>query len=420
MSSESTLRIAWRNLGRNRRRTALAITAIALGQLTLVFVNCMMAGMYEDMLETITGPMMGDVQIHHPEWRRERAVDLVVPELAATREALMAIDDVESVSPRIYAPALVAPGARTAAPALAETGMIVGIDIAAETRNDGLIDMLEASQYPVGGRVAVGRVLAQRLGIVAGDTLAVIGQDADEFPISDLFEVSAVIRSMTELVNRLGVVMALEDAEAFLALDDQAHEIIIQGRSARDAASLAEKVKQLPPMQALEVLDWREAAPELVKLIDMKDWMDLIFVAILFVAAAAGIANTMVMSTFERSREFGMLLAIGSRPRRIVRMVVVEAIVLGLVGVAIGSAVGTALVLLTSQTGIDYAALTNLRGEEVEIAFKGLNISYMLYPTFEWRQITFGVVAVTLTSVLAAMWPAMLAARQEPAEAMRS
>jgi putative ABC transport system permease protein len=157
-----------------------------------------------------------------------------------------------------------------------------------------------------------------------------------------------------------------------------------------------------------------------VSMIELKDWMDLIFVAILFVAAAAGIANTMVMSTFERTREFGLLLAIGSRPMRIVLMVMLEAIILGLVGVAIGSALGSAAVLWTSHTGIDYAALTNLKGEDVEFAFQGLNISYVLYPTFEWRHISFGVIAVTFTSLVAALWPSVLAARQEPAEAMRS
>jgi len=420
MSGQSTLKIAWRNLGRNRKRTSLAIAAIALGQFTLVFVNCMMAGMYEDMLDTITGPLMGHVQIHHPDWREERAIDLAVPELDEVSRQLMAVEDVESLSPRIYAPALVAPGEKSASPALAEAAMIVGIDVTAETREDGIIDMLEPEQYPGEGSVVVGKVLAQRLGIEAGDTLAVIGQDADEFPTSDLFAVTAIIRSMTDIVNRLGVVMSFEDAGTFLALEDHAHEIIIHGRSAREAPRLAEELRALPVLAKQEVLDWREAAPQLVTMIEMKDYMDLIFVAILFVAAAAGIANTMMMSTFERTREFGMLLAVGSRPMRIVRMVMLEAIILGLIGVAVGSVIGSALVLWTSQTGIDYAALTSARGGEVELTFQGLNISYMIYPTFEWRHINFGIVAVTLTSVLAALWPSLLAARQEPAEAMRS
>lgn len=165
-------------------------------------------------------------------------------------------------------------------------------------------------------------------------------------------------------------------------------------------------------------MPWREAAPELVTIIEMKSWSDLIFVVILFVAAAAGIANTMMMSTFERTREFGTLLAVGCRPTRMVRMVLLESVVLGLVGVAIGSVLGAAIVLITSQTGIDYSALGGIRAEEV--AFKGLNISYVIYPKFEFRHVLYGVIAVTLTSVLASLWPAAFAARLQPVEAMRS
>ena len=116
----------------------------------------------------------------------------------------------------------------------------------------------------------------------------------------------------------------------------------------------------------------------------------------------------------------GMLLAVGSRPGRVVRMVLLESIVLGLAGVAIGSLIGAGLVLITSHTGINYAALTQAAGEDMQVAYKGLEFSYMIYPKFEWRHVAFGVVAVTVTAILASLWPAALAARLEPTEAMRS
>ena len=87
----STLRIAWRNLGRNKRRTMLAVGAIALGQLTLLFVNCLMAGSFNDMLETVTGPLVGHVQIHHEEWREERAIDLYVDDLSKAKAEMEAL-----------------------------------------------------------------------------------------------------------------------------------------------------------------------------------------------------------------------------------------------------------------------------------------------------------------------------------------
>jgi ABC-type lipoprotein release transport system permease subunit len=418
----TTLKIAWRNLGRNRKRTVLAVSAIALGQLTLVFVNCMMAGMFADMLDTITGPLLGHAQIHHKEWREERAVDLYVDHLSSVTRTIAAMPDVKKVLPRIYAPVLVARGEKTDEPADAEIGMVVGIDVDCESGDGGLLEALSPAEYPGQGTVVVGRVLAKRLGIRPGSQLAVIGQDVDEFPTSDLFEVKAVIRSMTDVVNRLGIVMPMAEAGRFLAMPDQAHEIIIHGDDPKESEVLAASIAGLPGLKDAEVLGWRQAAPELVSMMDMKDVFDLIFVAILFVAAAAGIANTMTMSTFERTHEFGMLLAIGSRPWRVVGMVFVESITLGLVGVAIGSILGTALVLITSYTGIDYAALTSsgVGGEDIAVAWKGVNISYLIYPRFEWRHIGFGLVAVTATSVWAALWPAFMTARLQPVEAMRS
>ncbi len=416
----STLQIAWRNLGRNRKRTLLAIAAIALGQFTLVFVNCMMAGMYSDMLKTITGPLLGHVQLSQKDWREERAMDLFVDKLDEVRAGISAIPGVETVSPRIYAPVLSAPGAKSDEPADAEPGMIIGLDIATETSRDGMLELLTKEQQPSDKDIVLGAGLARKLRLKAGDQIAVIGQDADEFPVSDLFTVKAVIRSNTEVINTMGIVMPIKAAQEMLALSNQAHQIIIQGEHHEDAAALAARVRTLPAIAGAEteVLTWREAAPVLVNMIDMKDGMDMVFVLILFVAAAAGIANTMMMSTFERTHEFGMLLAVGSRPARIVRMVLVESVVLGLIGVAIGSVIGSALVFITAETGIDFSALTS--GEISEFNYKGLSISYVIYPMFEWRHVVFGVVAVTLTSMLASLWPAMSVARLEPAKAMRS
>jgi ABC-type antimicrobial peptide transport system permease subunit len=99
-------------------------------------------------------------------------------------------------------------------------------------------------------------------------------------------------------------------------------------------------------------------------------------------------------------------------------MVLIESVIIGLMGVAIGSVIGSALVIITSHTGINYAALGG--GEATDIGFQGLNFSYILYPAFEFRHIVSGLCAVILTSVLSSLWPAALAARLEPVEAMRT
>lgn len=417
----STYRIAWRNLGRNRKRTLLAVAAIAIGQFVIVFFNGFMEGMLEDMLATVTGPLMGHVQVHHEDWRDERAIDLYVDDLAETRKAIAALPTVTNVSPRIYTAVLAAPGAESDTPGDAEPGMIVGLDVEVERQEGGILDSLEPSELPGGRGVALGKVFARKLGLKAGDLIAIIGMDADEFPVSDLFEVRAVIRKNVDVVNRMGIVMALEDAQEFLALGDQAHEIIIQGEDRRKAAALAGTVARLPSLEHAEVLPWREAVPMIAMWIDMAGMINLIIVGIVFLVAAAGIANTMTMSTFERSREFGMLLALGTRPSRLVQMILVEAVVLGLLGVAIGSALGSALVIILSHTGLDYSVFASgTTGQDMEFAFEGYSFSFLIYPKFAIGHVIPGVVAVTLVSIVTAAWPAALTARLQPVEAMRS
>lgn len=414
----TTVHIAWRNLGRNKRRTLLALGAIALGQFTLVFVNCMMAGMYEEMLQTVTGPLVGHVQIHHPEWRKERAMDLYIDDISKVISKIRSLPDVKTVLPRIYAPVLAASGEKTEEPAEAETAIIIGIDVALEAKENGLLHMIASDDRPDRQNIILGKVLAKRLGVDVGQELAVIGQDIDGFPATNLYSVQAIIKSGVDVVQNRGILMDIHEAAQLLMMRDRAHEIVVHGFDYRQAEKLAGEIAQLNIVSDTEVLPWRKIAPDISRMIDMKSWIDVIFMAVVFVAAAAGIANTAMMSTFERTHEFGMLLSLGTTPTRIVRMVIIESVVLGLAGVTVGSLVGIVVVFITSQTGINYAALA---GADVEnISFAGINVSYVIYPLFELHHVIFGILAVTATSVLASTWPALLAARLEPVEAMRS
>ena len=413
-----TLRMGWRNLGRNRKRTLLAIGAIALGQLTLITVNSLMEGFFQNVLETVTGPMVGHVQIQNPEWREERAVDLYVDHLAETRRAIEEIPGVVRVSPRIVAGALTASGEESDTPAEAEPGVIAGLDIALESGPGGLLEGLDPSRWPGSGEVVVGTVLANRLRLREGQLIAVIGQDVDGFPVSELYTIKAIVNSNVELVKTLGVVMPIEEAGKLLMMPDQAHELSVYGYDFMEADALKASIAKIPTLAQASLKTWREAVPEIVMVINVKKWFDIIFLSIVFIAAAAGIANTAMMSTFERKHEFGMLLAVGSRPRRVIGMVVVESVILGLIGIAVGSFIGVTLAMILSQTGFNYAALGG--GEATGITYKDITISLIIYPRLKLQHVVYGLIAVTLTSVLASLWPALLAARLEPVEAMRT
>jgi ABC-type lipoprotein release transport system permease subunit len=402
----STTRIAWRSLGRNRRRTALALAAIAIAQIAVLAVDGLMNGLVESTTNALTGPMLGHVQVHAPEWREEQAPDLVIDRLDDRLARIRAIPGVERAYPRLFAPALIARDID------GHAAMVVGVDPALESQPGGMIEGVTA--LPHERVVLVGAALAREMEIVIGDELAVVGTGADGSMANDLVTVGGILHTPIELVDRTGVVMALGSAQETFAMPDMAHEITILGSgSVNDAPALAARVKRALPR--LEVLPWRELAPEIATMLDIGGYYGIIVLLIVFSAAAAGVANTMLMATFERRRELGMLLSLGTTPGRLIRMITTEAVLLGLAGVIAGSAIGAALVLWQGHTGIQLLA-----GSGSGASFEGMSFDSTLYPYLRAIDFVPGFAGIVVVSILAALWPAVHTARLEPMEAMRS
>lgn len=409
----STPRLAWRNLGRNRRRTALALAAIAVAQLAVLAMDGLMNGWVDSSQEAMTGPMMGHAQIHAPDWREEQAPDLVIENLEETLANVRAADGVEQAYARIYAPALAARDID------GHASVIVGIDIAAESEDGGLLQGLPREGRPEDHSVLVGSILARTAGIEVGDEIAVLGTAADGSMANDLVTVTGIISTPMDLVNRMGIVMPIATAQEIFGMPDQAHEINVRGTGIEQTDALVAALRSVDGVEGLEVLTWRELAPELSQFMDMADAYSIIVLLIVFIAAAAGIANTLLMATFERRRELGMLLSLGTTPSRLVRIVLTEAVFLGLMGVFIGSVFGTLLVLYQGSVGIDLMTLGGQSGEATDMAMYGLNFARPIYPYLAVKDYVPGIVGIVIVSMIAAVWPAVVTARLEPMEAMR-
>lgn len=409
MPGGHTLRIAWRNLWRNPRRTGLALAAIGLSvALVLVYDGILRA--YGDwMVETITGPMLGHVQAHASGWRQDRAMDRSIRQASRALSALRRDPEVAQAGARVYAPALAARGEEGFAV------LVVGLDIEAETGPARLLS--GATPPPRGRHVLMGRALADLMGARPGDELALVGQGADGSLANDLYTVAGLVDTPVDLVNREAVLMPLATAQELFAMPDEAHEIVLHARDAERADALARRLAGLPELEGCEVLDWKALAPEMLSLVRLVRVAWVFVLALVFVAAAAGVTNTMLMSTFERTHELGMLLALGSGPGRLLRMIVAESVALGLAGALLGTALGGGLVALTHAGGIDYATLTG--GGPGEVSFAGLRWSLRLHPSLAMVDVVRVVAAVVLTSLLASLWPAVRVGRLEPARALR-
>lgn len=405
----STMRMAWRNLWRNSRRTALALAAIGLSVTLVLAYTSILRAYGQWIVETITGPMLGHVQAHAPLWRKDRLMERTLRDVDATLAALRGDPDVASATARVYAPALAA---------REEEGfavVVMGIDSRAES---GAARLLTDVVEPLREREAlIGRQLAELMNVRVGDEVAVVGQGVDGSLANDLFTVKGLVTTSVDLVNRQGILIELSDAQTLFAMPDEAHEIVIHARRPGTAAALAGRLAGASHLSNAEVLDWQTLAPEMVTLVRITDLAGLLVLLLVFIAAAAGVANTMVMATFERTREFGMLLALGTHPSRLVRLVIAESMTLGVVGAVMGSLIGIALVMITHQTGIDYSWLAG--GGPSELSFAGLRFSLRFYPALSVVDVARAIGAVCVTSLLAATWPALRASRLQPVQALR-
>jgi len=407
----STLKIGWRNLGRNKKRTGLALLAIAVGQFALLASNGLMRGYADNIRLAITGPMVGHAQVHAPQWRKERALDLFLEDFSRIIKEIRSDQAVRSAAGRIYAPVLVAPEQD------AFVAVVAGLDVNVESEPYGMLSGLDE---PLRDKhVLLGHRLAIKIGAKKGDEIAVVGQAADGSLANDLFIVQGIISSPADMINQSGVVMSLADAQELFVMPDRVHEIVIRARQAGDAEQIVQRLRKNPALANTEINTWMEIVPELVVILKTSDYVGYLVIIVVFVAAVAGIANTLMMATFERMHEFGMLLALGSRPRRLIGMIIIEAILTGLIGVIIGTFLGYLFVVATAGSGIDMASWGG-SGEVKDMAYKGLNLPLHIFPRLELSDTLLGFVAVMFTSLVASIWPAWIAARLEPMEAIRA
>jgi len=408
-----TLQIAWRNMGRNKKRTGLALLAIAVGQFALLATNGLMHGYVDNIRLAITGPMIGHVQVHATQWREERALDLHISDVNQAIQRIQTDPAVKNATARIYAPVLMAPQED------AFMAVVAGIQVDIESQPYGLLSGMQDSLEP--GKVLIGHLLAQKTKARIGQEIAVIGQAADGSLANELFVIQDIIKCPADLINQSGIIVALEDAQALFVMPDQAHEIVVRAHTSGQAQAIAERLSDDTALGSLEILPWQAIVPELMIILDTAGWVGYFVLVLVFIAAVAGIANTLMMSTFERIHEFGMLLALGCGPMRIVRMIVLEALLVGLAGALLGTLLGYGFTQATCDSGVDMASWAGDGENQADnMAYKGLNIPLHIYPRLEPGDSLLGLTAVLLTSLIASIWPAWTGARLEPMEAMRA
>lgn len=367
-----TLRLAWRNLWRNPRRTLLTAAALGLGVLMMVATTDYMKGLFGRMIETTANGRTGHAQLHAPGFRETREEERLLQDPAALLERARALPAVEAAAARVWGTALLAIGDRS------RGVQLFGIDPAAEARVGKWTERVVAGRFlpaeaaiePTGGEVVLGQLLARRLDVELGARIVLTAADIRTGEArSELLRVVGLLRSGDGGLDDGTAIVRREVAARLLGVGTAAHEIVLRlhdrkgdpdhGVDREDKAAVAAAIAPLGG-EAVEAVPWHEVQPMVAEMLRMQDaWMG-IFLGLVFFVIAFVIVGTMSMALLERTWEFGLLRALGTSPGRIGALVLAEAGWLGIVGGAFGVTGGHLLSQVLAYVGIDF-------GEDVQM-----------------------------------------------------
>ncbi len=402
------MKIAWRNTFRNTRRTILASLAIGIGLAALIFTDGLMIGMSDSIIRTATDTFMGHGQIHADGFRSTHEVERVVRGLPQIVERLTADPDVKRISLRVQTHGILA------SPANSGTVLLYGIDPRLE-RAFSKVDkaIVEGSFLGRNDRrkILVGSKLAESLEVGVGDRVVITAAEAETGDLAqEMFRVGGIFHFGIGEMD-VGVGFAhIETIQRMLGLPGKVHEIAVKFRSFSRNHDVDADFRTKYSQEGNEVRNWKALMPQLGVVVEMAEFSSLIMGFILFAVVSLGIVNTLFMSLHERMFEFGVLRAVGTRPGRMAMLILWEAGVLSMLSILIGSGIGFVVIFLFSIYGIDY----------VGIELAGVTLRELIYPALRLEQFVIFPVCVFLFTLVAGVYPAIYAARLNPAQAMKT
>jgi putative ABC transport system permease protein len=412
----TALKMAWRNLGRNKRRSALAAASVCIAILLVVFLDGMTFGMLGSMTRNYTKNEAGHVNVTSAEYRSRERFMPVSEAMPDSGKVVRAIEARQSLKGKID---LVAERVRFGVVLSSPKGSKTALCVAGDPELEKRLLMLDRSVLPGGsycdesGTAIVGEKLASELGLSVGDSLKILTQKADSGLGFKKLRVSGIFRSGVSGLDSSMFQMGLGDARDLLGLEGGATQVLVMLKDYRGADAAAKEIRSSlegAGLWGLSVASWRSLG-DVAKLIDMAQavfvWVE-VFVAFL---GAFIIANIMMMIALERRREIGILKSMGMERKSILAIFLAEGTLMGFIGGLAGAALGLGLNLLLSAKGYDFSA-----------AIAGLDypIDNVIHPATSLARTAAFALLGGLVSAVMSYLPARGAARLECVEAIRS
>ena len=401
------VKLAWRNIFRNKRRTFIAAVAIGIGLAALIFIDAFMIGMKENMIRTATASFLGEAQIHRQGFRDEQEVSLTIQALDEVTANLAAETIVQHSTQRVLAFGMIT------SPANVSAINLVGIHPQTEKFLSQIDDAITEGAYFEGDNsrdIVIGAKLAEILETELGDRVVVTVAQAESGELSqEMFRVSGIYRFVGEEMNSGMAFVRIEKAQEMLAIGNGVHEIAIKFTSVSYAQNPTLSFWDTYSRYGNEALSWTKLMSQLTAILDITTYSKYIMGVVLFGVVVFGIINTLFMSLYERMFEFGVLRAVGTRPFGMARVVLFEAGALAVVSIGLGAILGFILTAVFTRVGMNYTG----------IEMMGVTIQEFIYPVLEIQQFIVYPISVFIFTIIAGLYPARHVAKMVPVDAMR-
>ncbi len=405
-----SFRLAWRNIWRQKRRTWLTALAMIFSNMLLVFMIALQLGSYDMMIENSLRIFSGQMQIQHEGYHESQKMRLAVDDISLLAAEIRTQFPAAKVAARAFAFALVSSEGRSFAM------QIAGVEPEQEAGISTLPGLLESGRYLAGSDAAemvIGSIAARNLGVATGDELTFLGTGKDgSFAAAVVTVVGVFDSGATELDRGLAEIPLAYFQDVF-SMGGSGHVVAVSVPDLRRVPAMLKSLQGVAGSKnSLLVLDWDVLMPGLKQAIQADMTSAWFMYAVLIVLVAFSVLNTQLMSVLERTREFGVIMALGIMPRQLALLVLLETFLMALLGLLLGVLLGGLVASYFSHAGFAYPGMEELTDK--------FNLPSVMYPKVSLVSLLMGPVVVFVFCLLAAIYPSLKLYSLRPVAAMRA
>ena len=404
------LKLAWLNIWRNRRRTLITVASVFFAVLLAITFRSVTDGVYENMIHNVVSYSSGYLQIHKKGYWDEQSIDNSFEADEQLSKKLLNNPKITYLMPRLETFALSSFADKT------KGVMVLGIDPVSEKEVNRLNEKIIEGQYFESNNVdhiLIGSGLAEQLNTKVNDTLVLIGQGYHASSAAGKFKIDGILKLGSPELNSNVIYMPLQASQYLYGAENRLTSLSIMLGKTSDLESSKRAVENTIDIEAYEVMTWKQMMPEMDQFIEADSAGHYIIIGILYFIISFGLFGTLLMMTFERNREFGILIAIGMKKRLLAYVVLLESIMISLMGCLMGVLAGILIVHLFTENPVQFSG--SLRDVYEDYGFEPI-----IYFSGHIRIFITQTLIILVLAILLALYPGFKILRLKPVDAINS